>query len=604
MATPPLFPSDEAWDAFITHELLTGNGSEWRLAERLSSGEFNAEAKREIVSRLLTDEQMPGRAAFVLADDPGSAAPDLMEPRQSLGDGSRGQQVVDDQAAIAGVVDAAFREEEIKAADLVALASRFEAGEERVASLLGRHQSGTGGAAEAFALALIEEHYPQAARSEPPDLDNPEVLNGLGVAYSLIANDSALREAHFGGESPAHDPRTAFETLVRFNDANPYGPTESLLRSETAANGLTAATALFDDHSESLLNHYTGGGNGEIGDEFGIRDPSPLVHFLAQASINPYARDLTVDSGETLHGAITSDVGEFVDRRIEVMTDGDTSLRRVHNLNTQLAALQASAGMARDLEFTRYETAIGNREEWIKWFEGAGAEIVGAGPASEVPVLGTALERSGEFIGRSVGEALAEAPPLAPLPGTGDEGSISWRLNDVERALEAQGRDGESGDLHGPYLGTVNDLRGAIVGDQQRADVVAEPPTTAFASLTSPDHPDSARYTASLRGCEGCRLPIDDTELTNLASTVALRSREAGLPSVDHVVASPNGERVFAVAGRLDDPAHLRISVPVEEARGRTVETNSREWAELERTRTAEMTLDVELAQRSAMRMA
>ena len=376
------------------------------------------------------------------------------------------------------------------------------------------------------------------------------------------------------------------------------------LRSAHAADGLTAATALYADHSEALLNHYTGGGSGELGENFGIRDSSTLVRFLAQASVNPYARDLTLESGDKLHEVIASELGEFVDRRIEVMKDGSTDLSVVHNLNTQLAAFQSSAGMARDLEFARYEAAIDDREEWIKWFEEAGAELVGVGPASEVPVLGPPLERSGELIGRSVGEALAEAPPLAPLPGTGDEGSISWRLNDVEDALEDQGRYGVSGDLHGPYLGAVNDLRGVVVGEQHSSLATPGAGTVDFASLTSPDHPDSARYAASLRGCEGCRLPLDATELANVASTVALRSREAGLPSVDHVVASPGGDRVFAVAGRLDDPAHLRISVPVAEARERSVETNSREWAELERTRTADLAPEVELAQRSAMRMA
>ena len=59
MATQPLFPTDEAWDDFITNELLTGNGTEWRLAERISSPEFNDDQRREIVTRLLTDEQRP-----------------------------------------------------------------------------------------------------------------------------------------------------------------------------------------------------------------------------------------------------------------------------------------------------------------------------------------------------------------------------------------------------------------------------------------------------------------------------------------------------------------------------------------------------------------
>ena len=631
MATQPLFSTDDAWDAFITNELLTGNGTEWRLAERLASPEFNDEQRREIVTRLLTDELMPGRAAFVLADDPGSAAPNLMEPGLALSQGSRGQQVVDDQIAIAGVIDEAFRNGEITAENLIALGSKFEAGHERVASLLGRERGWPGGAAEGYALALLAE-YPLEATHD----DASAALDAQGLALSLLANDPLLREEHFG-EGSNIDPRQAFETLVTYNDRHPYNPADSLLRSGQAADGVMAATHLYAMHADTLLPHYTGLSSVEG------RDPPQYTHnkdadtgvlarFFEQTVTNEDTRSLPLapvsnpdDHSLTMGLSVVEAVGQTtVDhargqlREISRIDPSDP--QSVESVVTGLGTLQGALLASSDLAMDKARAAGEDHDEAMRSI-GAGANWV----ISQIPLPGAGLAAD------AVESKIQRIPSGVPIPTTGDPkalGDAIYReLGVLQRGL---GNDPDREQDSGTYFNwadyfekEVVEGRAAVESDlgsgrpsERHFDMSTSDtsqhsslttPTvgaTDIASLTSPGHPDFARYAASLHGCEGCRLPIDDTQLANLASTVALRSREAGLPSVDHVVASPGGERVFAVAGRLDDPAHLRISVPVDEARERSVETNSREWAELQRTRTAETKQDAALAQHSAMRMA
>lgn len=631
MATQPLFPTDQAWDDFITNELSIGNnslnGTEWRLAKLISSPEFNDDQRREIVTRLLTDDQMPGLAAFVLADDPGSAAPALMEPGQSLGQGSRGQQVIEDQTVIAGVVNAAFRSGEIKVEHLTALAANFEAGDERVASLLGRDHGGPGGAGEAYALALLDKYPPETAHDDPA-----AALDAQGMAYSMLANDPALREKHFDGDPPAKDPRVAFETLVAYNDSHPYNPHDSVLRSGQAADGLTAATTLYQHHTDLLLDQYSSQ------DGKAPENPEMLANFWSQASISADARGLEIpvpppgQGMHPLHTAISDATQDYTAAIIQgteeskgLATLEDTPegiLAQRYALQT-LGSLQAAARVATDISLTRYQDELAAGAATQGEFGNYGAAILGE-LGGKIPVVGPLADDAGRALGEGVGALVSGEKPAAPDVSSGHVQGLENDIVDAQSARPGNGL-GVSEDMPRTYRHwadeyaedivdaiTIRDLKPLdrvysspqSTGEQQSSLAMPGAGTVDVASLSSTGHPDFARYAASLQGCEACKLPLDQTELANVASTVALRSREAGLPSVDHIVATTSGDRVFAVAGKLDDPAHLRISVPVDEARGRSVETNSREWAELQRTTTAEMTQDTELAQRHAPRMA
>jgi hypothetical protein len=58
----------------------------------------------------------------------------------------------------------------------------------------------------------------------------------------------------------------------------------------------------------------------------------------------------------------------------------------------------------------------------------------------------------------------------------------------------------------------------------------------------------------------------DNERFFNVAAGMAARARLDGLERIDHVIASGNSERVFAVQGNLLDPAHRRSQVELEQA--------------------------------------
>lgn len=61
------------------------------------------------------------------------------------------------------------------------------------------------------------------------------------------------------------------------------------------------------------------------------------------------------------------------------------------------------------------------------------------------------------------------------------------------------------------------------------------------------------------------QLGLDDNErFFNVAAGVAARARMDGLEHIDHVLASSSGDRVFAVQGNLQDPAHRRVQVDID----------------------------------------
>ena len=52
-----------------------------------------------------------------------------------------------------------------------------------------------------------------------------------------------------------------------------------------------------------------------------------------------------------------------------------------------------------------------------------------------------------------------------------------------------------------------------------------------------------------------------DIHSSQIAGSLAAEMRLAGGSRVDHVAMSQDGHAVFGVQGRLDDPAHVRVSV-------------------------------------------
>jgi peptidoglycan hydrolase-like protein with peptidoglycan-binding domain len=95
--------------------------------------------------------------------------------------------------------------------------------------------------------------------------------------------------------------------------------------------------------------------------------------------------------------------------------------------------------------------------------------------------------------------------------------------------------------------------------------------------LTAVDHPDRALMQQARSGVD--RLPPgsvgSERERDQLAASLVLEARIAGLTRIDSVVAQSNGGGVFAVQGRLDDPAHQSILVDRAQALAQPLEQSS-----------------------------
>ncbi|MEJ7745484.1 MAG: XVIPCD domain-containing protein [Luteimonas sp.] len=67
----------------------------------------------------------------------------------------------------------------------------------------------------------------------------------------------------------------------------------------------------------------------------------------------------------------------------------------------------------------------------------------------------------------------------------------------------------------------------------------------------------------------------NDTERSNAAATLTFEAMVSGVKQIDHVLLSTNGSGLFAVQGRLDDPAHSRIHMDRVQAAAQPVERST-----------------------------
>jgi hypothetical protein len=95
--------------------------------------------------------------------------------------------------------------------------------------------------------------------------------------------------------------------------------------------------------------------------------------------------------------------------------------------------------------------------------------------------------------------------------------------------------------------------------------------------LSEATHPAHPLYTQVLHGIR--TLPHgtfgSEDEQRNLAVALTIAAHVGGLKKIDHVVLGTNGVNVFAVQGRLDDPAHLRTHVDRVQSMTHTVDHSS-----------------------------
>jgi hypothetical protein len=94
---------------------------------------------------------------------------------------------------------------------------------------------------------------------------------------------------------------------------------------------------------------------------------------------------------------------------------------------------------------------------------------------------------------------------------------------------------------------------------------------------------DGALYEQALSGVAALHPRVmDEAEsTTRLALALVALAKENGLTQIDHVVVNPsgvdirNGDNVFVVEGRLDDPAHRRAHMKTELALQMPIEVSA-----------------------------
>ena len=99
--------------------------------------------------------------------------------------------------------------------------------------------------------------------------------------------------------------------------------------------------------------------------------------------------------------------------------------------------------------------------------------------------------------------------------------------------------------------------------------------------MSDAHHPGNAMYKQALSQLEqlGPQAGFkNQQEMRNAAATLAFEAKVSGLDRIDHVALGTNGQGLFAVQGRLDDPAHHRIYADRDAAVQQPVERSSQQW--------------------------
>lgn len=114
--------------------------------------------------------------------------------------------------------------------------------------------------------------------------------------------------------------------------------------------------------------------------------------------------------------------------------------------------------------------------------------------------------------------------------------------------------------------------------------VTATAEITGGVTVANPTHPDHALFKESLDGLKNLdphKLGFrSEQQYQNAAASLTFEAKVSGLKQIDHVVLSTNGTGLFAVQGRMDDPAHHRIYTDKAQAASQPVEQSTLQIAQ------------------------
>jgi hypothetical protein len=198
----------------------------------------------------------------------------------------------------------------------------------------------------------------------------------------------------------------------------------------------------------------------------------------------------------------------------------------------------------------------------------------GFGPSNEAQLARVAETKANRSIDRNAAD--------------GDSQQVGAR-NERIRSLQGELHKLGYTDLHGRFLAidgamgpntqhAIKSFQHAhhlkvdgIVGNDTRAALIDAHHSPLLSEATHPRHHLYAQVLHGIR-----QLPTgtyrNEQERTNAAVALTISADVAGLRKIDHVVLGRNGTNLFAVQGRIDDPAHRRVYIDHDQAMSRSVD--------------------------------
>lgn len=506
------------------------------LADRLSDPSVTPERRDLLLQTIIRSDEMTSPYLFgndsyrgILSNEPEMAAA-----------------LAKDQKIIGAALGEAYASGAITTEDLIRLGDLSGMGhqQERVVDLL-QH----GG--EASRDALIDVARTLSER-------DPAGENDKALATAIFATDPETRAA-MGPEKA----REAFETLIAEAEKAPFDPHASNAEQSRQRDNLIAASSLYAEYGDDFLKHYTGqeGRHGES---------EMLARFMSLTALDPNAREIKMPGGGTVGDTIDATTDKFAARLFDDIRnepDGELSQR---NSIRQLGRLHAGITLAEEISERRHADAIEKDAAVAERISGYAKELVGLTPASRIPGLDDAVSGLAEAgVGAMQGE---RTPPDVSRDGQAFD-SYEEALGAIERSI------GERvSDIQGEFNSTRETELGAARGELKDLGLVAS-------LMDDRSHPEYARYASCQDACARANLGLPPAALDNTAGVLAVSSKTDGLPTVDHVVLSRDGSRLFGIAGGLDDPAHMRTTVALDPAMKQDLQKSTEDmnrllWAE------------------------
>jgi hypothetical protein len=517
---------DQQWvDDFLTRPNSDMPFGPSVLAERLKDPAMTPEGRDLLLQTIIRSDSLSAARLF------GNDGIRGLESSES----SASTALANDQRVIGAALGEAFASGAVTTNDLVRLGDFPDVGaaESRMVGVLQ-----AGGAESRDALVAVAGEL----STRNPQSENDKILS------TMIQAEDPLTRSALGPDKA----RQAFEDLVEQSEKYPFDPNASSFEQNQQKHLITAATALYAEYGDELLGRYMGadGGNQHGEAEFPAR-------FLSLTALDPNAQSIEMPDGRTVGETINATTDAFADKVLSNIENLNGDPQQQRDATRQLGRLHASMTAAEEIAENRHASEIAADSAVADKISSAAERLVSITPVSRIP---GATDAAG-----AVAEAIVEGaqPDRAP-PDSKKDGDAFDNYEDALGAIER--RIGpNSPDIQGEF----NDTRGHEL-EQIRGKLIDENLISA-SFIDHESHPSHSRYASCHEACERANLGLASAELTNVAGALTALSMADKLPRVDHVVSSNDATQLFAIAGKIDDPSHLRTMMPRDVAIHQTV---------------------------------